>query len=188
MDIITDFGDPAILLSVAAVLLIWFAAVGERSLALRWLAALGACAFGTGLVRFLLYIARPLDPDMPRIPSGHVSGSALVYGAVALVLAGSIADRRAKTAVAILAALFVAAIGASRVAVDAHTVGEVVAGLAVGIACLAWFAAGFLRRTAELRGGLIVASSIAVLGLALHGCKVQIWPMFEAVVNGLRAA
>ena len=69
-------------------------------------------------------------------PSGHSSVSAAVYGAVAIVVVRSLADRRAQALTLAATAVLVLAIGFSRVYLGAHYLSDVLAGLSLGTAWL----------------------------------------------------
>jgi hypothetical protein len=51
MTSLTNFGDLAVLLPLAAAILIWLFAAGERRVALWWLLALALCLGVTGLLK-----------------------------------------------------------------------------------------------------------------------------------------
>jgi membrane-associated phospholipid phosphatase len=70
-------------------------------------------------------------------PSGHALVSLAVYGAIALVIARRVRSRRVAAAVLAVAAVWVLAIGFSRLYLGVHFLSDVVAGLAAGAAWLA---------------------------------------------------
>jgi membrane-associated phospholipid phosphatase len=70
-------------------------------------------------------------------PSGHALVSLSVYGSIAIVLARHAPSRRAAVAVLAFAAVWVAAIGFSRLYLGVHFLSDVLAGLAAGAAWLA---------------------------------------------------
>lgn len=85
-------------------------------------------------------------------PSGHAMGSTIVYGALLVVLASRLPPRW-RGAVVAAAAVLVAAIGFSRLALGVHYISDVLAGFALGLAWLAASAAAFrlwqVERVAE---------------------------------------
>ena len=70
-------------------------------------------------------------------PSGHSLVSLAVYGSIAIVIARHVRDRRVAVAVLAVAAIWVLAIGFSRLYLGVHFLTDVVAGYAAGAAWLA---------------------------------------------------
>jgi membrane-associated phospholipid phosphatase len=70
-------------------------------------------------------------------PSGHALVSLAVYGSIALVVAGHARSRRLAAAVLALAAIWILAIGFSRLYLGVHFLSDVLAGYAAGAAWLA---------------------------------------------------
>lgn len=112
-------------------------------------------------------------------PSGHAVAATVVYGGVA-VERGWLADRRRAAAVAGL----VGAIALSRVALRVHYLGDVLAGVAVGVALLA--ATRRLSRGAPRRV-FAVAAVLAVPALAVAGTGTDAWSVLGGAVGGLLA-
>ena len=77
-------------------------------------------------------------------PSGHALSSIALYGALAYLLAGAVRSRRARVAGFAGVALFVAAIGFSRLYLGVHYLTDVLAGYSAGLAWLL-FAIAVLR-------------------------------------------
>jgi membrane-associated phospholipid phosphatase len=187
MHIITGFGDPALVLPISGIVLVWLAVGGFYGLATRWVIAVGMCGFATALVRFVFHVGREVGwVDLPHIPSGHTSGSTLVYGTLALIAAHAQRDRRAAIAAAAAGAVMVGMIAFSRIATYAHTGEEVLAGMSVGLAVLFWFGCNYLATNPQLKGGRVAAIGILLTGLALHGERADIWPVLEAIVAKVR--
>jgi undecaprenyl-diphosphatase len=86
--------------------------------------------------------------DSFGFPSGHTMGSTLFYGLLALFLAQSIRSWRLRVLTGILASLWVALIGVSRIYLGAHYLTDVLGAIAVGLAWLAlcWTGVETLRR------------------------------------------
>lgn len=187
MDVVTAFGDPALVLPVAGILLLWLLAGRAYGLAAKWVVAVALCGFATAFARLVFYIGRAMGwADLPHVPSGHASGSTLVYGTLALVAAHALKDWRAATLAVLAGIIAVGLIGFSRIATDAHTGEEVIAGMAVGLAILGWFGWTYLRADPALKGGRVAAVGILLAGLALHGERAAIWPVLEAIVAKVR--
>jgi membrane-associated phospholipid phosphatase len=80
-------------------------------------------------------------------PSGHSLVSLAVYGSIAIVIARHTRDRRLATAVVALAAVWILAIGFSRLYLGVHFLSDVVAGYAAGAAWLALLYVALEART-----------------------------------------
>lgn len=188
MSELTDFGDPAILLPLAGLLFLWLAVLISWRAAFHWAAALLFCLLGTASLRLLFHIGKRLDLTSGQIPSGHVSGTTLVYGALALISYHASGNRSVKVAVVLAWLAIVSVVAFSRVALEVHTVGEIISGLTVGLASLAWFAWAYLREKPIPRYWPFVLAGMALLAFLLHGTRVEIWPILEAVAThiGLR--
>src|SRR5713101_2763590 len=148
---LTDFGDLAVLLPLAVVMLLWLLAMRSLSEAAWWLAAVALCTGGTALLK-IYFFACPIDREVIS-PSGHTSFSTLVYGALAV----------------------------SRFVLRAHSPPEVVFGMVVGLASLALFGEHYLRRRpAEVPlKPLLVA--VVVLMAAFHGRELHAEPLLHAI-------
>lgn len=183
VQLFADFGDPALVLPVAALLLAYFAVRGAWRTAFAWVSALGLCGAATVAGKILFEACGGLLPDLAiRSPSGHVAGAALLYGALA-VLAGAQAPRWRRAAGLALALALVALIGVSRVMQRAHSAEEVVAGAAIGAACVAWFAAW--SRGAAVRGfRWMPAVALAAAAVAtIHGARISFEPSILWLAN-----
>jgi len=139
--IITLLGDPPTLatLGVIVTLLLWWRR--ERLLALGFVAAVAGNALLNTALKRVFERMRPLDAQgLPHVdgwsfPSGHSSGSLVVYGMLAYALLRTLP--RAWHLPAVLAASAVAfSVGCSRVFVQAHFATDVLAGFASGSAWL----------------------------------------------------
>lgn len=164
---ITGLGDPAVTAAVAAVLFGSFLLM-SRALALHWMLAVASCGLVTGAIKLAIYAhGAPLAGIPLKSPSGHVAVSVLVYGALSLAAA----DLPRRAVPMGLAAVTVGLIAISRIYLDLHSEADVVAGLAIGTACLAWFAAGrrvALHGTTRLpRACVLAAVSTCVAGAAM---------------------
>ena len=117
-------------------------AAATRLLAAVWLIA-GA---GAGLLNFAPknFYDRPRPPfkdswvyeSNQSFPSGHSTGSLVIYGLLAYLLLLVLSGRRTRGAVVAGTVLLVLAIGFSRVYLGAHYFSDVVGGYCVGAAWL----------------------------------------------------
>jgi membrane-associated phospholipid phosphatase len=174
MEQITDFGDSAILLPVAGLVMgaLWLS--GARRSATAWGVAVGLCCLAIVALKIAL---RPCDraliADSLRNPSGHAAFAAVVYGCLALLLAQRCASPLLRGAIAGLASAWILVIGLSRLAVHAHTPAEVAVGLAIGAAAVGLFALQ-QRRLALPRLSLPVIGLLLVIVLAvMHGSQAE---------------
>ncbi len=132
--------------------------------------AVGVCAGLTALLKIFFYGCPPA-PDL-HSPSGHTSLGTLVYGAVALIVAVEDRSRRQRLAIAAGCGV-VPAIALSRLALNAHSVPEVVLGLIIGSAALALFGRGYRRnRPAATRLAPLLVSVVLLISL-LHGNQLR---------------
>ena len=178
---ITDLGDSGVLLPVAGLILLSLLWLHTRRTAVWWASTIALCAFATVAAKIMLHacVFGWTSHDLVS-PSGHTSLSTTVYGSCAFVVAAETSRWRRLAALAI-GGLIVGAIAVSRIYVHAHTGPEVVAGLLIGAACVAWFAYG-CQRPGE-RGlpwqAVITISALAIA--ATYGAHVD----FESLIAAL---
>jgi membrane-associated phospholipid phosphatase len=151
---ITEFGSSewiAVVLSVAVLLFVfkrWW-----LSLATLVVAVPGGMLLNE-LVKVLVHRHRPfvdgwfVDWSGYSFASGHTIGATLLYGQLALFLVPAIKSRRGRVLLFSAATLVVALVGFSRIALGAHYVTDVLAGMFFGLVWLALclFALRPLRR------------------------------------------
>lgn len=175
---VTDFGDTAVTLPLAALTLAFLLLSGWQRAALSLAIALAACGIAIGLTKLALEsCGTPLLHTEITNPSGHAAVSTTVYGSLAMLFAGNIAAERRWIPIA-TAALLLIAIALSRVILDAHSMIEVALGLAIGLGALALFhrslAAG---PTVAIHGLWLALGAVAVIAL-MHGAR---WPIEDVV-------
>ncbi|WIM14301.1 MAG: hypothetical protein OJF58_005271 [Enhydrobacter sp.] len=136
IDFITDFGDQAVILPLAAAIALIFLVSGWRRGALAWTVAVGA-TLGLMLVLKLAFLAcGHLIPAAGIVsPSGHTAAAAVVYGGLAGIVMRSVTSNRywliaCTLAVAVLCAIV---FGASRLSLGVHSPAEVLAGGMIGV-------------------------------------------------------
>jgi membrane-associated phospholipid phosphatase len=170
MRFITDFGDSAVLLPLSLAILVWLTFARSIRTGIWWGTALIICGAGIGILK-MLFFACPPDGDLES-PSGHTALSALVYGGLAAILATDIQSKWPRRTIGTTAFLFILAIAYSRLVLHMHTLPEVIAGLTIGAALLAFFVFRY-RRIAHQHGRilpLLLVVSITV-GI-LHGHRL----------------
>ena len=155
---ITHFGDLALLIPLASVVLVWLLWSRATVAAAWWVLAVVVCAGNTAILK-IYFFACPLG-DL-RSPSGHTSLGTLVYGALAIAIAVQWQGWRRIVVIGV-GVLFVGAIAGSRIMSGAHNGIEVVSGLIIGLSTLAVFAVFYLRHRAS---------------------HVTLWPLLIAVIS-----
>ncbi len=178
---LTDFGDAAITLPLLVVIALFLAVRSGLRAQAGWTAAIGG-AFAAILVLKILFGTFPVLglPIDVRSPSGHTASASAAYGGLALLLFG----RSAGFCAAIATAL---AIGGSRIALDMHSLPEVLIGAAVGIAAVlvlaTWSPSAPLRR----HDAFLLAALASVLVLVEHGRHALIEPALQHLEHKLRS-
>jgi membrane-associated phospholipid phosphatase len=184
---ITDFGDSAVGLTLAALVLIVLLASGWSRGAMAWVLAVAGC--GAAMAAFKVAFKAAAASCVPMVhaapafsPSGHAALSTVVYGGLA-VLGGRQMSPLARTIVGLLSAVWIGLIASSRVAVQAHTPIEVVTGLAVGLGAVALMV-HLLRQSAAPRMLLpqLAAVSLGAL-LLMYGTHWQVEEGLRAITN-----
>jgi membrane-associated phospholipid phosphatase len=139
MHLISDLGDSAVLLPASLGLLAFLVWFGSRADALAYAGALVVGLMAALLAKLALATCGAVHPLFGvQSPSGHAAFGAIFYGSLAVLFATgrSTALRLALYAGALL---LVALIGLSRVALEAHTIPEVIVGLLIGGMSVALF-------------------------------------------------
>jgi len=139
MHLITNLGDIAVLLPASLGLIAYLAWIGRRRDAAAYVAALAVC-LTAALFAKLALAACGGDHAVFDVesPSGHAAVAATFYGCVASLLATGRATGW-RLALYAGASALVLSIGASRVALEAHTVPEIVIGVLIGVMSIALF-------------------------------------------------
>lgn len=178
---ITNLGDLASALPVAAVLLLWAWMTGRRAAAT--LVAVGIVATVI-LTAGLKLIARDTFPE-PSLsqslalsagaPSGHAAVAAYVYGAAFLLFAGC-RDTVLKYLAMALSLAAIVGVSVTRVTLETHTTGDVLAGLLLAgllLAPLAWLGRHAPPDTRPpVAGGLLLAILAVVAVAEASGIRI----------------
>jgi membrane-associated phospholipid phosphatase len=161
---ITSYGDSALLLPLITWMAIVLAIPPQRRDALRWIVAAVATG-GTVALSKLLFMAWGIGPpglDYTGI-SGHTALSVLTWPCLAAILTRGVRKPLAGLAIAV-GLLIGLAVGVSRLALEVHSLSEVIMGATLGAAIGAWFIHG-LRRSPELpvwHPLLLAAGAVAI--------------------------
>lgn len=167
MVLATSLGDAVLLLIIVIITALW---LGWQR---HWLAlwhCLAAFLFPALLVQLLKLsfdLPRPptamLPTDLHTFPSGHATLAMTVYGFLAVLITRDLVPRY-RTSVYTIAGILIMAIGFSRVYLGAHWSTDVIAGLTLGLAWVAFLGIAY-RRHEKL--AQIPAKKTLLLGLAL---------------------
>lgn len=187
LHLVTDLGDAALLLPASLALLLYFLYLRSGRGALAWASAVGLCIALT-IIAKLAVMACGDWPEVfdVRSPSGHTSLSAMFYSGGALAVS---ARRGQRTSRLLLAAsvLLVIVIAASRVALAAHSAGEVLLGLAIGATSVSWFARCTETGRLPAMAWEPVAASFIALAFLLHGLHLSLEGPLEHLAALVRA-
>lgn len=169
---ITNFGGAAVTVPAAAALTLWLLSARAWRMAFTWVAlfAAGALVVAASKVMFLGWGLGWRELDFTGV-SGHTMLAATVYPVIAWLLLRHLAWPWRVLGMAAATAGSVA-VGASRVALSAHSISETVAGCVVGFAICAAFAWHTRRDATPNLKTLPMAASLFVLVMWLHGERV----------------
>jgi membrane-associated phospholipid phosphatase len=186
---LTNLGDAAVVLPVAALILLWLLDLAGQRIAVLWCCSLLVAGGGTALLKIYIDACSVPVAGLDS-PSGHTGMSTFVYGGLALMIGTETASWR-RLAVGAAGAALVATIALSRVLLGAHDVIEVVVGLLIGGTALALFAhfyVGVPMERAQRIWPLAVATSVLATGLAFSNHPTQLEPFWHLIADNLRTA
>jgi membrane-associated phospholipid phosphatase len=180
---LTEFGDAAVLVPLAATIFVWLVLSRVPRAAGWWAVSVLLCGGVTAVLKVLFWGCPPY-PDL-HSPSGHTSLATLVYGATALITAIEGAGRRPQIASAAGAGLILA-IGASRLLLHTHSLPEVILGWIIGGACLAFFARFYRRWRPEHAHVTPLLVGVVVVASALHGSALRAEELLHRITDYFR--
>ena len=169
MQFLTDYADQAVLLPLAAVIGASLALTGWWRGCVAWIVAVAGVLGTMALLKYVFFAcARLLGSTGISSPSGHTAASAVILGgALVLLLRG----RLPGPALALIPVAIAVFFGFTRLAVHAHSVPEVLAGGAVGLAGAAVLAVLAGERP-PVKGWPAGVAALAVL-VCLHGQRLH---------------
>lgn len=138
---VTHVGDPMVLTLLVVAVGVLLLARRHTALALGWVVACAGAGLLNRVLKHIFERVRPLhehgfaQADGYSFPSGHTSGSVVVYGMLAYVCLRLLPPRWHLPG-ALLAATLAFSTGWSRVILQVHWASDVVAGFAFGVAWL----------------------------------------------------
>jgi membrane-associated phospholipid phosphatase len=170
---ITDFGDLAVTVPLAAVTTVALGVLRLPRLALAWAASIAGCAGVVGGLKLVLDVChhRFSIPDIIS-PSGHAAMSVAVYGGLALLI-GSGRPSLWRCAIRGGAAVLMVAIAVTRVILHKHTAAEAAVGFAIGLVAVASFGVALAAHRAVVVPVRWLAAALLLLAVAVHGAR---WP------------
>jgi membrane-associated phospholipid phosphatase len=184
---VTDFGDHAVVVPLAAAIALIFALSGWRRGALAWMAAIGG-TLGLAVFAKLSFLACGyLMPEAHlRSPSGHTATAAAVYGGLIAMVVRSVWDNKRWTfpcsfAIAVCVAII---FGASRVILDVHSFAEVLVGGTIGIGGAISFVALAGTPVRDVRMLRIMAIGLLIV-ILLHGLHMPAEAAVESIAHRL---
>jgi membrane-associated phospholipid phosphatase len=166
---LTNFGDLAVTMPVAFMVVLFFIYRDRFDLAIIYGVNV-VLAVAAAMVLKLVFAATDATLWEPVLgmsngaPSGHMVDAVAVYGGLA-VLVGLTGRGAGRIALGVVALALIICVGVSRVALGAHTPGDVIAGLIVGGAAVSLIGVA-CRRGAPTSGGVaLLLLLIAVAGV-----------------------
>lgn len=183
---VTDFGDSAVTVPLALLVLMFLLAGGHLRAAFGWALAIGGCAAGIAVLK-LAFGACGHEITFVHLisPSGHTAMSTGIYGSLALLVGARLPAPQRRT-VLIAPAIVVVGIAVSRVELHDHSRSEVAVGFLVGVAAIAVFRA-ILKppETPALPLGWLLLSGGIVVAV-LHGSRWMIEPTMHRLALDFR--
>jgi membrane-associated phospholipid phosphatase len=183
---VTDFGDTAVTLPLAVLMLCFLFATRQPRPAVGWALAIVGCAAATATLKIVLAACGyPLGGPGQASPSGHTAMSIAVYGGYAAVLGANLA-RPARELTLAGAAILLIGISLSRVMIRAHSPLEVWIGLGVGAAALGaiiMIVVRYQRGALPIRWLVLPALAVALL---FHGDSLSAEQAIDWLVEILR--
>lgn len=139
MQLVSNFGDIAVLLPASLGLIAFLAWIGSRRDAAAYAAAMATCLTAALIAKLAFALCGGNAPVLGvESPSGHAAFGTTFYGCLA-ALFGTGRTIARRLALYGGATALVLAIGASRVALEVHTAPEIVIGVLIGLVSIALF-------------------------------------------------
>jgi membrane-associated phospholipid phosphatase len=176
-DFITDFGDTAVTVPLAGLVVGFLAIARHWRTVVGWVLAILGCGGTIGAIKSLL-AACGYRVSIAGVasPSGHVAMSTAVYGSLVTLIAIGM-PFRFRVPLRLATVLFLLAIAASRLVLDAHDPMEVIVGGVIGLSAVLAFCLLAAPLPDDLPVRWLSALSLLLVAL-LHGGR---WPTERAV-------
>ena len=186
---VSDLGDSTLLLPLCLFLTFLLWRYQCRRAALYLMCAMACCLSAIVALKIMLLACGRTWGIPLESPSAHACMAMFVYGSLGIVSTAQSAPRWGQAATTIVVGSVVAAIGASRVILQTHSICEVVLGLLIGCVGMALFAIPYLRlhRRTRPRMAVLALGSLAVI-FVLHGISLPFEPIAERIAMQARSA
>ena len=165
MVFLTELGDGFVIAVVAAAVLVWLLWRRRWRTAGYWCAAVAFGQIAATMIKLVLQRPRPYAQLYDgfaafAFPSGHATMSMVVYGFLAVLLAGTLSWAHRWMSYA-LATLLIVAVSLSRLYLGAHWLSDILGGLSLGLAWVCLLGIAYYRHPSQ--GPL--PKSVAVVAL-----------------------
>ena len=183
---VTDFADLAVVGPLAVAVGVLFLVGGWRRGALAWAGVIAATMFALLVVKLAVVVfLTHAGPNDLKSPSAHTADAASIYGGLLAMLAYGLSGHRLWTVPCALTAG--GAVGATRLALDVHTIPDVVVGGAIGILSAVVLTRVAGRPPSVAASGQVVAVVI-LAGLLLHGMRLPAEQILQHIGARLRVS
>ena len=174
--LVTNFGDLDLLLPLSVVVAFTLWRSESRAAAAAFVGALVLCLATLAVLKLTLLSCGATWRLLVRSPSGHVGGSTIVYGTIALVLATHTPRVLRPLWLGGWVAL-VALVATSRVVLHMHSEAEVVIGLAIGLAAFSIFAWRYVGRPHPRVNPLALGFALSLTSVVAYGSQssAELW-------------
>ncbi len=158
MSIVTNFGATWFVLASAGILGTWLYQRGCAALAFETLATVTGATLLNEFLKLVFQRPRPhfenaaLQFTTYSFPSGHTTGATVLFGFIFLLSVTRLSKPLLKAAIGIASLAAIVTVGFSRLYLGAHFVGDVLGGMAAGIAWLCFCRFFFDAAPSKLRG------------------------------------
>ncbi len=179
--LITNFGDSAVMLPAAATIALWLAAGGAWRAMGAWVVSfgLGAAAVVGTKIAFMGWGIGIAALNFTGI-SGHTTlATSVTLTAIYLLSTG--ASRPYRLALMALGLAGALAVAISRLALDAHSLSEVCAGLIIGGLVAGSFMLASRRLAAPMLAPGLMLASLALVCIAMHGHQAGAQGLIERI-------
>jgi membrane-associated phospholipid phosphatase len=182
---ISNIGDAALTLPIAAVCAIWLT-LSDRRLAGRWILLLAAGMALVGITKILYFGCGVEIPTIEfRVISGHTTLSTAVWTvAVALLFRCAGGSTRVGAGFGLLIGALTAV---ARVFDNAHTISEVISGWLLGTAIATLFVRAFVRSGTRLFFPYVAPFGLLLVATVAYGHHAPFQDMIEHYSHGVCA-
>ncbi|WP_233889491.1 phosphatase PAP2 family protein [Paraburkholderia flagellata] len=175
---VSELGDAAVTIPVSMAVLATLLLRREWRTAGYWIAAIAMAEASVKLIKFAVRRSRPLSIyqgiESFSFPSSHATLSIVVYGFLTyLVCRGR--QKQAQIRIALISGLLIALISISRLYLGVHWFSDILAGLSLGTAWIAFLSIAHNLRDLDRRGSsalwivaLVTFLTTAVIHISLH--------------------